>query len=98
MSNHLHAIVKTELATLSRAVKVINLRYAARYNRRYRRVSPVFGDRYRSEVIEDDAYLLGALRYIHKEPYLLFTSRVVVSQNEWGERNNSMIGGFIKGI
>jgi len=68
MSNHLHAIVKTELETLSRAVKVISLRYAARYNRLHRRVGPVFGDRYRSEVIEDDAYLLGALRYIHMNP------------------------------
>ncbi len=68
MSNHLHAILKTELETLSRAVKVINLRYAARYNRLHRRVGPVFGDRYRSEVIEDDAYLLGALRYIHMNP------------------------------
>jgi len=68
MSNHLHFIVKTELATLSRAVKVINLRYAARYNRLHRRVGPVFGDRYRSEIIEDDAYLLGALRYIHMNP------------------------------
>jgi len=28
-------------------------------------VGPVFGDRYRSEAIEDDAYLLGALRYLH---------------------------------
>ena len=30
----------------------------------HRRVGPVFGDRYRSEAIEDDAYLLGALRYL----------------------------------
>ena len=68
MSNHLHIIVKTEMATFSRAVKVISLRYAARYNRLHRRVGPVFGDRYRSEVIEDDAYLLGAIRYIHMNP------------------------------
>ncbi|MBS3886349.1 MAG: hypothetical protein KGZ56_04745 [Dethiobacter sp.] len=31
-------------------------------------MGPVFGDRYRSEVIEDDVYLLGALRYIHMNP------------------------------
>ena len=65
MNNHLHTIVKAELETLSRAIKVINLKYAARYNRMHRRVGPVFGDRYRSEAIEDDAYLLGALRYLH---------------------------------
>ena len=37
-------------------------------HRLHRRVGPVFGDRYRSEVIEDDAYFLGALRYIHMNP------------------------------
>jgi len=68
MGNHLHDTVKAPLETLSRAIKVITLRYAARYNRLHRRVGPVFGDRYRSEAIEDDAYLLGALRYIHLNP------------------------------
>jgi len=65
MNSHLHTIAKAELETLSRAIKVINLRYRARYNRMHRRVGPVFGGRYRSEAIEENAYLLGALRYIH---------------------------------
>ena len=58
-------MVKAELKKLSRGIKVITLRYTARHNRMHRRVGPVFGDRYRSEAIEDDAYLQGALRYIH---------------------------------
>ncbi|MBS3938339.1 MAG: hypothetical protein KGZ50_07185 [Peptococcaceae bacterium] len=29
---------------------------------------PVFGERFRSERIESDAYLSGALRYIHRNP------------------------------
>ena len=65
MSSHLQTIVKAELETLSRAIKVITLRYTAWYNRMHRRVGPVFGARYRSEAIEDDAYLLGALRYLY---------------------------------
>ena len=71
MSSHLQTIVKAELETLSRAIKVITLRYIARYNRMHRRVGPVFGDRYRSEAIEDEAYLLGALRYIHLNKVLV---------------------------
>ena len=34
-------------------------------------MGPVFGDRYRSEAIEDDAYLLGALRYLHLDKVLV---------------------------
>jgi len=41
MGNHLHDTVKAPLETLSRAIKVITLRYAARYNRLHRRVGPV---------------------------------------------------------
>ena len=34
-------------------------------------MGPVFGARYRSEAIEDDAYLLGALRYLHLDKVLV---------------------------
>ena len=64
-------MVKAELKKLSRGIKVINLRYTAWYNRMHRRVGPVFGARYRSEAIEDDAYLLGALRYLHLDKVLV---------------------------
>lgn len=68
MNNHVHMIVKAEVAALSKAVKILSLKYSAYYNRGQRRVGPVFGDRFRSENIEDDGYLLGALRYIHMNP------------------------------
>lgn len=68
MDNHVHMIIKAEKVAMSKAIKVISLKFAARYNRAHQRIGPVFGDRYRSENIEDDAYLLGALRYIHLNP------------------------------
>ncbi|MBT9135315.1 MAG: hypothetical protein DDT34_00365 [Firmicutes bacterium] len=68
MDNHIHMMVKSDVANMSKAIKVISLKFAARYNKGQQRIGPVFGDRYRSECIEDDSFLLGALRYIHLNP------------------------------
>ncbi|MDP3059095.1 MAG: transposase [bacterium] len=68
MDNHAHLIVQAELNKLSKAIKIISLKFAARYNHDHKRSGPVFGDRYRSENIEDDSYLIGATRYIHNNP------------------------------
>ncbi|MDP3058039.1 MAG: transposase, partial [bacterium] len=68
MDNHAHMIVQAELNKLSKAIKVISLKFAARYNHGHKRLGPVFGDRYRSENIDEDSYLIGASRYIHNNP------------------------------
>ena len=38
------------------------------YNLKYSRVGHLFQDRYKSEAVEDDAYLLTVIRYIHRNP------------------------------
>lgn len=68
MDNHVHLLLKADKASMSKALKIISLKFAAKYNRYHSRTGPVFGDRYRSESIEDETYLLGALRYIHQNP------------------------------
>lgn len=68
MDNHAHMVVKANIEDMSKAIKIVSLKYAAHYNRTLKRNGPVFGDRFRSENIEDDTYLLGALRYIHLNP------------------------------
>ncbi len=42
--------------------------YAGYYNNKHKRVGHVFQDRYRSESIEDDRYLLAVIRYVHQNP------------------------------
>lgn len=68
MDNHVHLLIKANLEDMSKAIKIINLKYAAYYNNSKQRTGPVFGDRYKSENIEDDKYFLGVLRYIHNNP------------------------------
>lgn len=70
MDNHVHMVVRErengqELNTL---MKRIGVSYATYFNKKYNRVGHVFQDRYKSEVIEDDAYLLSVIRYIHQNP------------------------------
>ena len=42
--------------------------YAQQFNRRYNRHGQLFQNRYKSILCEEDAYLLGLVRYIHLNP------------------------------
>jgi REP element-mobilizing transposase RayT len=68
MGNHLHLLVKVEKEDLEMIIKRIAGSYVYWYNLKYRRCGHLFQDRYKSETIEDDAYLLTVIRYIHQNP------------------------------
>jgi REP element-mobilizing transposase RayT len=70
MGNHLHLLIRTEEngETLGQIFRRLGAQYVYWYNGKYGRVGHLFQDRYRSEPIEDDAYLLSVLRYIHQNP------------------------------
>lgn len=68
MDNHAHIIAKAVLSDLAKAMKVINIKYAMKYNHDLDRVGHVFQDRYKSEEIKDDKYLLQVIRYVHNNP------------------------------
>lgn len=68
MDNHLHLLVKVDLDKLEILMKKINIKYAIYYNKSADRNGHVFQDRFRSEAVEDDTYLIGVLRYIHNNP------------------------------
>jgi len=68
MSNHIHAIVGAGSEPIGNTFKRLGVSYVHWYNHKYKRQGALFQDRFRSEPIEDDAYLLSALRYIHQNP------------------------------
>ena len=49
-------------------MKRIATRFVYWYNIKYRRAGHLFQDRFKSEPIENDAYFLTVLRYIHQNP------------------------------
>jgi REP element-mobilizing transposase RayT len=68
MGNHVHLLLKTEKEELGQIFRRIGASYVYWYNHKYNRTGHLFQDRYKSEVVETDAYLFAVLRYIHQNP------------------------------
>jgi putative transposase len=68
IGTHFHLLLQTPETTLASGMHLLNLLYAKRFNTRYGRINHVFGDRYRSRLIETEAHLLATLRYIAWNP------------------------------
>lgn len=68
MSNHIHLLIKEKERPIGEIMRRILSSYVFWYNSKYERVGNLFQDRYKSEAIENDEYLLCAVRYIHQNP------------------------------
>ncbi|UCE52244.1 MAG: transposase [Desulfobacterales bacterium] len=68
MTNHYHLLVETPQANLSRAIKWINVSYAAYFNRKRHRRGHLFQGRFKSLLVDADEYLKHLSRYIHLNP------------------------------
>ncbi|KAB3539711.1 transposase [Alkaliphilus pronyensis] len=68
MTNHIHLLIKEGIEDLSIAFRRIGAKYVYWYNLKHKRIGHLFQDRYKSEVVENDKYLLTVLRYIHQNP------------------------------
>ena len=67
MNNHVHMLIK-ENEEIGISIKRITVSYVQWYNNKYGREGHLFQNRYRSEVVENERYLLVVLRYIHQNP------------------------------
>lgn len=68
MGNHYHLMIETPQANLSRGMRQLNGIYTQRFNRKHQRVGHVFQGRFKSIVVDKDAYLLELSRYIVRNP------------------------------
>lgn len=68
MGNHIHLLIKEGKEPLEQIFKRIGGRFVYWYNIKYRRVGHLFQDRFKSEPVDDDPYLLTVIRYIHQNP------------------------------
>lgn len=67
MGNHVHLLMR-ENGELGDNVKRIAVGYVQWFNNRHGRTGHLFQNRYRSEAIESERYLVAAARYIHQNP------------------------------
>jgi len=67
MDNHVHLLIE-ENEEIGTSVKRITVGYVQWHNNKYGRTGHLFQNRYNSEVVETESYLVTVLRYIHQNP------------------------------
>jgi putative transposase len=68
MTNHGHILLRSGPQGISAFMHKFLTGYACSYNRRHRRHGHLFQNRYKSIVVEEDAYFKELVRYIHLNP------------------------------
>ena len=68
MTNHYHIIATATDENLHRAMQYLNSRIAIRYNKHVGKSGHLWGDRYKSCIIDTDDYYLACVRYIYRNP------------------------------
>lgn len=69
MPNHFHLFMyQTDPEGMKQLLKSLSVSYNMYFNKRYRRVGPLFQQRYKAVNITDDSQLLHISRYIHLNP------------------------------
>jgi REP element-mobilizing transposase RayT len=68
MGNHVHLLIEEGEEEISVTMKRIGVSYVWYYNFKYKTTGHLFQDRYRSEDVDNDKYLLTVVRYIHQNP------------------------------
>ena len=68
MSNHIHLLIREREDTIGMAIKRIASSYVYYYNHKYSRDGHLFRERFKSEPVNDIAYFVTLLRYIHQNP------------------------------
>ena len=68
MDNHYHLLLETRRANLSKAMQWFGTTYTRRFNNRHNRSGHLFQGRFKSIIVENDAYLMQLSCYIHRNP------------------------------
>ncbi|MDR7871166.1 MAG: transposase [Tissierellaceae bacterium] len=67
MDNHVHLLIKED-EEIGTSIKRITVGYVSWHNKKHERTGHLFQNRFRSESVETESYLVTVLRYIHQNP------------------------------
>lgn len=68
MDNHYHILIETPGANLSKSMQWFGVTFTKRYNVRHQRWGHLFQGRFKSILVQDDAYMFRLSCYIHRNP------------------------------
>ena len=74
MPNHFHLLVRTRTHPLGHIMKSLQTSYGVYFNKKYKRVGPVFSGRFKSIICQEDSYFLQVSKYIHLNPVKIIDS------------------------
>ena len=80
MDNHYHMLIQTPDSNLSKGMRQLNGVYTQTYNRRHSKVGHLFQGRYKSILVDEEAYLVELSRYIVLNPV---KARMVKHVSDW---------------
>ena len=100
LGNHVHLLLRERMESLSLTIQRVCSSFVIWYNWKYDRFGHLFQERYKSEVVENQAYLLTVLRYIHQNPIKAGITNTVEgykwsSYQEYMLKQNIIDTGFI---
>jgi len=79
MDNHVHMLLK-EYEEIGTSIKRITVGYVGWHNKKHDRTGHLFQNRYMSEPVNTEEYLVTVLRYIHQNPV---KARIVTSVKDY---------------
>ncbi len=68
MSNHYHLLIRTNQPNLSKSMQWVGTTYTRRFNLKHFRSGHLFQGRFKSILVQNDAYLMQLSCYIHRNP------------------------------
>jgi putative transposase len=94
MDNHYHIVLRSGEEDLWRLMKPLQMRYAQYHGRKTGRRGPLFMDRYKSIVTQDQHYLMELIRYVHLNPVRAGICRNLteLKRYRWSGHRNIMHG------
>lgn len=68
LPNHFHFLIETKKTPLAKIMARLLTSYGVYFSKKYDKRGPVFEDRYKSILVQQDTYFLELSRYIHLNP------------------------------
>ena len=94
MTTHYHLVVETPELSLSKALQLVNGRYAQLFNDRHQRVGHLFQGRFWADLIESDEQFENVCRYVVNNPV---RAGLVKRWREWPWARYSPEGSCVRG-
>ncbi len=69
MDNHAHLVMETgNVNNISKIMQALTLSYSQKFRNKYNYVGYVWQGRFKSQIIDDDVYIIECIDYIHNNP------------------------------